>query len=328
MKIRSLVLPVAQFVLALNFIPPQPARAGLLFSSDTFGSGTNAFAIDFVGIGDTNNAADTTGYGSVPYEYRISTYEISQSAITKAVAGGMSPALMPLWTASQPAGNVNWYYAATFVNWLNTNSGYQAAYNLAYSGEANWSMTLWSSADAWTLGGTNLYRHKDAHYFLPSENEWYKAAYYNAGGVNYFLYPTASNTAPIAVVSGTNAGTAVYYTNNPAAVNLAGGTSPYGTVGQGGNIWEWIETAYDGENTSSSENRVLRGGSYASSDFLMQSSERGFGDPITSAGTFGFRVASVSEVPVVPEPGTWAIAALLAGGAALVQWRRRKQSGK
>ena len=37
-----------------------------------------------------------------------------------------------------------------------------------------------------------------AAYFLPSENEWYKAAYYSGGGTNsaYYTYPTKSNTAP------------------------------------------------------------------------------------------------------------------------------------
>jgi formylglycine-generating enzyme required for sulfatase activity len=125
-------------------------------------------------------------------------------------------------------------------------------------------MNLWSSGDAWQLGGENLYRHKDAFYFLPSENEWYKAAYYNPGGSNYFLYPTGSDTAPAAVASGTNAGTAVYdgVASFPAIVDSAGGLSPYGTMGQGGNVWEWNESAFDGSNSLSSENRAIRGGSW------------------------------------------------------------------
>ena len=41
-------------------------------------------------------------------------------------------------------------------------------------------------------------RNAGATYFIPSENEWYKAAYYKGGGTNagYWLYPTKSNTAP------------------------------------------------------------------------------------------------------------------------------------
>ena len=53
--------------------------------------------------------------------------------------------------------------------WLNTITRHQPAYDLTYSG--GWRMTLWSSAQAWHAGGENLYRHKDAYYFLPSEDE-------------------------------------------------------------------------------------------------------------------------------------------------------------
>ena len=153
--------------------------------ADTFGTSGNEFTIDFVNIGNAGNAADTTGYGAVPYEYRASTYEITQNAITKATASGMVGVTAGAWTGNQPAADISWYEAAAFVNFLNTNSGKTAAYNLTFT--TSWSMALWSSEQAWTAGGTNLYRNKDAYYFLPSENEWYKAAYYNPAGSNYFL---------------------------------------------------------------------------------------------------------------------------------------------
>jgi autotransporter-associated beta strand protein len=197
----------------------------------------------------------------------------------------------------RPAANIDWYEAAAFVNWLNTSSGYQAAYNLTFSG--NWSMALWNSADAWTLGGTNLYRHNDAVYFLPSENEWYKAAYYNPAGTNYFLYPTGSDTAPTGVASGTNAGTAVYRqptAQGPAPVDNAGGFSPYGTMGQGGNVWEWNETASDGDNNSVTELRSMRGGPWDGPMDYLQSADRGSLSPSNDGSYFGvgFRVASLT----------------------------------
>jgi formylglycine-generating enzyme len=44
-------------------------------------AGANTFDIEFVNIGNPGNAADTTGNpnptGSVPYTYRMDTYEIS-----------------------------------------------------------------------------------------------------------------------------------------------------------------------------------------------------------------------------------------------------------
>ena len=287
--------------------------------SDTFGSGANTFDITFVNIGNTGNAADTTGYGAVPYEYRASTHEISQDAITKATASGMANVTAGPWTGNQPAANISWYEAAAFVNFLNTSSGKTAAYNLSWSGTA-WSMTLQSSSNAWTLGGTNLYRNKNAFYFLPSENEWYKAAYYNAAGTNYFLYPTASSSIPTAVASGTNAGSAVYdrAASVPAIVDRAGGLSPYGTMGQGANVWEWNESALVGTNISPSENRGIRGGFWNDSENDLRSTSRNGLDPTFEQFNIGFRVASV------PEPSTYVL--VLLGAGAVYIWKRRKSS--
>jgi len=284
--------------------------------ADTFGTSGNEFTIDFVNIANTGNAADTTTYGAVPYQYRVGTYEISQNAIDKATASGMANVTAGAWTLNQPAANINWYEAAAFVNFLNTNSGKTAAYNLTFRG--SWSMALWSSEQAWTAGGTNLYRNKDAFYFLPSENEWYKAAYYNPAGSNYFLYPTASSSVPTAVASGTGAGTAVYngVASGPATITSAGGLSPYGTMGQGGNVWEWNESAYDGTNSSTSEDRAIRGGSWFDPGFVLRSSVR-FLVPTDEDVDIGFRVASV------PEPST-AVLVLMAGGAWLLRKRFRR----
>ncbi|MFM8719023.1 MAG: formylglycine-generating enzyme family protein, partial [Chthoniobacterales bacterium] len=255
--------------------------------ADTFGSGSNAFTIDFVSIGNTNNAADTTSYGAVPYQYRVGTYEITQDAITKATASGMANVTADAFTGNQPAASISWYEAAAFVNWLNTSTGKQAAYDLTFSG--SWSMNLWSSGDAWQAGGENLYRNKDAFYFLPSENEWYKAAYYNPGGSNYFLYPTASSSVPTAVANGTNAGTAVYSGAGqvPSIVDSAGGLSPYETMGQGGNVFEWSESALDGANNDSSENRAIRGGGWNSTEIFLRYSDRNDSGPANEFDSIG-----------------------------------------
>lgn len=290
--------------------------------ADVFGSGTNTFTIDFVEIDDVSNPADTTGFGSVSYLYKMAMYEVSQSAIDKATANGMTNVAAGAWTGNQPAALMTWYESAAFVNWLNTSTGRQAAYNLTFSGGV-WSMSLWNVNDAWTLGGTNLFRNKNAYYFLPSENEWYKAAYYSGTGSTYFDYPTGSDTAPAVVASGTAAGTAVYASlGAPAAVDSAGGLSPYGTRGQGGNVWEWSETAVDGVNNVPSENRIVFGTAYNTGAVGMLSTYRG-NDPVgQSVAVIGLRVAAV------PEPSTWAIAlaGLACGGFSVC--RRRKQRGR
>ena len=303
---------VAVFFAAFTLIIQSSVQA------DTFGTSGNEFTIDFVNIGNAGNAADTTGYGAVPYEYRAGVNEISQNDIAKATASGMANVTAGPWTGNQPAATISWYEAAAFVNWLNTSTGKTAAYDLAWNGSA-WSMNLWSSGQAWTAGGENLYRNKDAFYFLPSENEWYKAAYYNAAGTNYFLYPTASDSAPTAVASGTDAGTAVYngVASVPAIVDSVGGLSPYRTMGQGGNVWEYNESAFDGTNRTPDENRVVRGGNWFYTESDLRSSFRGSDGPTNESDSIGFRVASV------PEPSTYALL-LMTGAGALWMTRKRR----
>jgi len=140
----------------------------------------------------------------------------------------------------------------TIGNAGNNNDGASGTTAYGVSGTVNSTIALWPSGDAWQVGGENLFRHKDAHYFLPSENEWYKVAYYNPDTGTYFNYATGSDIAPTATSGGTASGTAVYGQNakftSPADITNAGGLSPYGTMAQNGNVWEWGESALDGSN--------------------------------------------------------------------------------
>ncbi|MFM8886767.1 MAG: SUMF1/EgtB/PvdO family nonheme iron enzyme, partial [Chthoniobacterales bacterium] len=108
-------------------------------------------------------------------------------------------------------------------------------------------------------------------------------------------------------------------------VDSAGGLSPYGTMGQGGNVYEWSESAFDGTNNSSSEDRAIRGGYWLTTEGNLRSSDRNGVDPTIENDNLGFRVASVEAAPI-PEPGTWAAAVLLAGAAGYSRWRKRKVS--
>jgi formylglycine-generating enzyme required for sulfatase activity len=274
---------------------------GVLPENNYFGSGSNTFSLDFVTIGNPGNTNDTTGYGGVSYNYQIGTYTISQNQVNAAASNGLLGMPTGDWIGDQPATSISWYQAAAFVNWLNTIQGYTPAYNLTYS-NGSYSMALWPTNQAWTNGGTNLYRNANCVYFLPSENEWYKAAYYdpnkNNGAGGYWPYPTGSSNAPTAVASGISAGTAVY--NNvvsvPASVYKSGGFSPYGTMGQGGNAWQWMEGAYSGINTNAAANRLDRSGDWVDPAFAMQSSNRNSGSahpPSLTQNVLGFRVARI-----------------------------------
>jgi formylglycine-generating enzyme required for sulfatase activity len=293
------------FRVARKTTPPPPPISTP--TTDTFGSGANQFTIDFVGIGNPVNSNDTTGYGGVPYEYRIGKYTISQNQVDAATRNGLQNVTAGAWSGDQPAAYITWYEAAAYVNWLNTSQGYAPAYNLTWTNGA-WSMALWPTTPdgngnvAWTDGGTNLFRNANCVYFLPSENEWYKAAYYdpakNGGTGGYWQYPTGSDSAPTSVASGTNAGTAVYNQyrqNGPASVFQSGGLSLYGTMGQGGNVWQWAETSWSTSNTDAREARVIRGGDWFRGSDGLQSSIRPLGlygsNPDSDGNSIGFRVA-------------------------------------
>lgn len=214
--------------------------------------------MDFVDIGNAGNAADTTGSpnpaGSVGYNYRMGTYEVSRDMITKYNASNPTGPQISLNDMSsfggngvdRPATGVSWNEAARFVNWLNTSTGHSAAYQFDTTG-ANDNITLWEVGDA-GYNASNRFRNSNAHYFLPSENEWYKAAYYdpnaNGGLRGYWNYATGSDTAPVTTSGGTASETAVYRdgvnTNppGPADITNAGGLSAYGTMAQNGNAWK------------------------------------------------------------------------------------------
>src|SRR5437764_5706928 len=51
----------------------------LLTLAGGVGNAAGARFMDFVPIGDVGNAADTTGYGGVNYQYQIGTYEVTNT---------------------------------------------------------------------------------------------------------------------------------------------------------------------------------------------------------------------------------------------------------
>ena len=323
MRRISLGLLAAAGFLTLLFT--QQADAGVI----TFGSGPNQFDMTFVEIGSPNNADDTTGNpnpaGRVEYTYQMGKYEVSEDMITKFNASQSLTITKDTRGDDKPATSVTWNEAARFVNWLNTSQGFQAAYNFT-TGGVNDNIDLWSSADAWQLGGENLYRHKDAQYWLPSMDEWYKAAYYDPNTNTYFDFPNGSDTAPTAVSSGTTG--AVYAQTagqGPADITMAGGLSPFGIMGLGGNVYEWEETSFDLNNSSGSSDRGIRGGYWSNNSSELKSSVRIDYDQEVEFFTLGFRVASLSSPATVPEPGSLVVwSAICVGGLCYRRRRARK----
>jgi len=98
-------------------------------------------------------------------------------------------------------------------------------------------------------------RKANATWVIPSEDEWYKAAYHKNDGVadNYWDYPTSTNAVPNNGNPGGDTGNSANYWYGDYTIGgpywrtpvgyFGNSVSPYGTFDQGGNVWEWNESA-------------------------------------------------------------------------------------
>lgn len=295
-------------------------------------------------VGDPGNPADpATGYGTVDKAFRIGKYEVTinqyvaflnavaavppndvikglykeemadldgkedpgrliarSGAGTTAAPYVYRPSPSAAWSrpGDRPVAWVTWFDAARFANWLQNGSGGGGTETGAY--------TLVDFQESGYVP-----RNADARIWIPAEDEWYKAAYYDPtrpGANKYWNYPTRSDKPPrfAEVAAGAKAPAANFqnvYKGSAAGVltpvgSYPGSTSHYGTFDQGGSLWEWTEAAYPDKTRG--PNRIVRGGCWGPGITpLNKSVRRDYGpmggSPFYFDDDAGFRLATVAS---------------------------------
>jgi len=182
-----------------------------------------------------------------------------------------------------------------FVNWMNTSTGHHAAYNFTGSqGTGDYTFATWSAAEA--DGGTNLYRHKDAVYYLPTEHEWMKAAYWNGTTLQTHATKPGETVFQGDGVSGTGWN---YQLPGPWDVG-SGSEELNGTYDMMGNIWEWMESPYADWTYGVFAHRPLRGGRYDGYLTYLSSDARSTHNPDMEYPFIGFRIAADVLLSALP----------------------------
>ena len=306
----------------------------------------HAVWMDVVPVGSPGNAGELSGKGAggfgqdaivggVAYSFYMASYEVTNGQYAEflnaqasssdpwslystkmttdarggiertGVEGSYRYAAKPLMS-DKPVNFVGFRDAVRFTNWL-------------HHGQKIGSDGSDTETGAYIITASGVQpRSPEARWFLPSEDEWYKAAYYdptrNSGTGGFHEYATRSDSIPqpaiadaAGVISNSGPGVANYARaanwgglhGNVTTVGSAGpgATSYFGTSDQAGNLWEWNESSFG------LTGRGVRGGSWDDVAASMAARMRLSYDANDGEGTrfLGFRVATLAPpTPAMP----------------------------
>lgn len=258
---------------------------------------THGVVIETVTVGHPGNPGESQidgTFGNVEYVYDIGKYEVTAGQYTtflNAVAatdthalystqmwvhahgcriertggpGSCAYAVAPDW-GNRPVNFVTFGDALRFANWL-------------HNGQPSGPQDLTTTEDgSYFLNGgmgdhelEDVAREPGATWVVPSEDEWYKAAYHANDGPtgSYFNYPMSRDFGISNHLTDPDPGGHATYFRNPNDFTIGppyyrtevgahgSSASPYGTFDQGGNVTEW------NESIPLFNCRGLRGGAY------------------------------------------------------------------
>ena len=210
--------------------------------------------------------------------------------------------------ADRPITYVSWFDAARFVNWLSNGQPHGRQNHLTTErGAYDLLQPAAREGYAVPLSAINPNTGEPPTHRIPTENQWYKAAYFspelNAGAGGYFPFATQSSSPPgnslddtpgqanytwAGVITITRAMALDLNQNFLTDVGAFTGTpGPFGTFDMNGNVWEWNDA--DG---AASGVRILRGGGWTSYYTYLQSTYRLGSAPNGSSSNGGMRLAS------------------------------------
>lgn len=258
-------------------------------------------------IGDPNNSADPkTGLGAVDETFLLGTHNVTAeeycdflNAVATSDPYGLyntnmgSDSLVACIQRSGEESNyhyslipekgikdfpityVSWFNAARFCNWLH--NGQPRGKEDATTTE----MGAYSLNGA--TNGSIILAEANAAYFLPSEDQWYKAAYYKGGSTDagYWKYPFQSDEK-----------------NNFLQERLSAPTA-YGTSDMGTDIFQWTSSS------DVAEAAIIRGDDWTLTSINDEHSSRFSTNAVTTteSASIGFRIAASYDNMIAPQDG-------------------------
>jgi len=304
------------------------------------GVGNKASAVtgDYVLIGDPGNPADVFygSHGAVGYAFEMARCELNNQeyiSFLNAVAQEADPfglydvdqttgilggivreetsdgkwlySAKPGW-GKRPVNYISWWSLARYANWhhygkpAGGRSGVGTTEGTSTTGAYDTRLFEAVKNGKMRPGKDFGKRNLEAKYWIPNEDEWYKAAYYDPtkmGARPYWDFPVQTDNIPDNFTLPGGGRSINYQKDDDLAVGppfylaevdaYPAAASHYGTLQQGGNVWEWLEGWQYGKVGV----RALRGGSFGYTEIGPHASNCDPGEISERSYVFGGRLA-------------------------------------